>query len=101
MGVAMNYNSRGERAQARLNRVSPIIQQLVRMPDAARLVVANMPFTKSMIEAGVCPPGTTVEMADAFSSLVLDALGDIALSDAEFELALRLSLPREFRETAQ
>jgi hypothetical protein len=96
----MNTASRA-RAEARLLRLPPIVRQLARTPDVARFVVANMPFTKALIEAGFFPTEMTVELADAFSSLVLDALGDLTLSDAEFELALRISTPTEFRETAQ
>lgn len=90
------------RAQARLNRLPPSAQRLISNPAAARQFLAAAPLARLMFAAGISPtPGMGVAEFDAMISLVKDALGEAPLSDEEFEHALRLSTPPEYREVAQ
>ena len=98
-----NSNTTGaNRAQARLRRLPPIAQKLAKNRAAAREFLTLAPMTRSMFAAGISPtPGMDLAEFDAIVAIIKDALGITPLSDAEFEMALRLSTPPEYRETAQ
>jgi hypothetical protein len=98
----MHAKSTRPRAQERLNRLPRIAQALVADQAAARQFLAAAPLGRMAIAAGISPsPGLGVAEFDAMISLIRDAIGDARLSDAEFEHALRLSIPPECREVAQ
>jgi hypothetical protein len=98
----MNYKARREREQARLRRLPPFAQKLIKNRAAAREFIRTAPLTRQMFAAGLSPtPGMGLAEFDAMMAIIKDARGIAPLSDAEFEMALRLSTPPECRETAQ
>jgi hypothetical protein len=91
-----------ERKQQRLNRLPPLPQRLIANRGAVQTFLAGAPLTRELIASGISlTPGFGVVEFDACISLMKDALGITALSDEEFEYALRLSTPPEYRETSQ
>ncbi len=90
-----------ERQQRRFDRLPPFARRLI-SDGMAQVMVATSPFARQMFAAGYAPtPGMGVAEFHACLSLMKDALGITALSDEEFEHALRLSTPPECRETSQ
>jgi hypothetical protein len=100
--TTVTHKSDHNRAQARLNRLPPMAQRLIKNRAAAREFIAIAPLARLMFAAGPSPePDMGVAEFDAIISIIKDALGSSPLSDEEFERALRLSTPPECRETAQ
>jgi hypothetical protein len=87
---------------ARRVRLPTIAQSLIANLPAARQFLQVAPFARMMIAAGFEPtPGLGVAEHDAMTAIISDALGYKRLSDEEFEQALILSTPPEYRETLQ
>ena len=95
-------SARASGAQERLNRLPRFAQKLIANRAAAREFINDAPMTRLMFAAGISPtPGMGLAEFDAIIAIIKDALGITPLSDAEFEMALRLSTPPEYRETTQ
>jgi hypothetical protein len=90
------------RKQRRFDRLSPFARRLISDRQAAQFMLATAPFTRQLFAAGLSPtPGMGVAEHDACIAIIKDALGLSPLSDDEFETALRLSTPPEYREALQ
>ena len=98
----MKTTSSRASAQVRFSRLPRFAQKLITNHAAARAYIDLAPFTRLMFAAGMSPtPGMGLAEFDAIVAIIKDALGITPLSDAEFEMALRLSTPPECREIAQ
>lgn len=100
----MNTNDevRKEGKEARLKRLPRFIQSLIADSVSAHILLASEPFSRTLFELGVTPePDAGVAQHDAFFAIVKDALGMIDLSDGEFEAAMRVMTPPEFRGREQ
>jgi hypothetical protein len=95
-------SSPAKRRQQRFDRLSPGVQRLLTAPGMAQTMVATAPIVRQMLAAGFSPtPGMGLPEFNACVSIVEDMLGLSPLSDEEFERALRLSIPPEYREALQ
>jgi hypothetical protein len=91
-------HAHGQTRRARLARLPRFVQD----PEMARAFLNAMPLTRMMIAAGIeLTPGLGLANHDAMASIMRDVLGDERLSDEEFEHALILATPPEYRETLQ
>jgi hypothetical protein len=100
--MSRKNSQRAERKQQRFDRLSPGVQRLISDRGMAQKILVGAPFARLMFAADHSPtPGMGVAEFDACISLMKDVLGITALSDDEFEHALRLSTPPEYRETSQ
>lgn len=94
-----NVKRRRQR-RARLGRKFSIAEQIFNDHSFARMILDTAPLTRVLIEQGLAPvPDCGLENHDAVIRLIEDGLGLATLTDAEFESAIRLATPPEFRET--
>ncbi len=91
-----------EHKQQRFDRLLPFAQRIISNRGVALFFLATAPFGRQLVAAGApVTPGFGVAEFDACIALVKDAIGLAPLSDVEFEYALHLSTPPEYRETSQ
>jgi len=89
-------------AQERLNRLPLLVQAMISDRQEAEKFVVLMSLARDMAATSLSPTrGFGLAGHDACLALLKDALGIAPLSDEEFEHALRLSTPPEYRETMQ
>ena len=100
--MSRKTSQRAERKRQRLNRLPPGVQRMIADHCTVQKILVGAPFARLMFAAGYSPiPGMGAAEYDAYISLIMDALGFTALSDGEFEHALRVMTPPEYRETLQ
>jgi hypothetical protein len=100
--MRIKSNARNARKQARLKRLPRFIQAMIADPEIARAILASAPFARMLIPLGIPPePEYGYTQHDAYVAIFKDALGIIDLSDGEFELAMRIMTPPEFRGREQ
>jgi hypothetical protein len=100
--MSRKNSERAELKRQRLNRLPRGVQRMIADRCTMQKILVGAPFARLMFAAGHSPtPGMGVAEFDAYISLMKDALGLAALSDGEFEHALRLMIPPECRETSQ
>jgi hypothetical protein len=85
-----------QRRRDRLARLPWFIRRLVNDRKALRQYFAIAPLIRAVIAAGFEPtPGFGLAQHDAALSIYRNIAGEIELSAAEFELALRIMTPPE------
>jgi hypothetical protein len=100
--MSRKNRQRAERKQQRLNRLPGFAQGLITNRETAKGILALAPLARLDIALGApVTPGFGLANFDACISIIKDALGITALSNEEFEYALRLSTPPEYREPLQ
>jgi hypothetical protein len=89
-------NARQARRQARLARLPRLTREMFADDQLARTFLAFAPFTRMMIGAGIVPtPGYGLAQHDAGIAIIRDIIGEVSLSDTDFEMALRTMTPPE------
>jgi hypothetical protein len=100
--MSKQTHAHSQTRRARLARLPPIAQHLISNPEMARQFLDLVPFGRMMIAAGLkTTPGFGLAEYDAMNDIIRDAIGVKRLSDEEFEHALILSTPPEYRGTLQ
>ncbi len=84
----------------RLRRQMPFAYQLLGNAAVARKFIDSALLGRVLVGLGISPvPDFGLDNFDACVAILKDGLGIAYLSDAQFEQAMRLATPPEFRET--